>query len=242
MGASNDFILRNRLKQMELLCMHWINDPVQEKAQRLLKVPLFYFHSIGVSFVHLWTGIAVPTSVCSDRRTCLHTHTHTQNECLFNGLGASGVMISPESRPPRAKGTPTAALPQVGQHGTTELGRNSCPPTPWEVKSAHWMDGSGVLDSQQDLSIHLPWHLIQILHLLLPYHLPLASHQTGPLSCALTSLYIHQQHYIHMIHWALKASKTAYKNHFIALWNVKFLHFFDSVLTRTTSLIICSNV
>lgn len=181
-----------------------------------------------------------PASALTDVHACIHTH--TQNECLFNGLGASGVMISPESRPPRAKGTPTAALPQVGQHGTTELGRNSCPPTPWEVKSAHWMDGSGVLDSQQDLSIHLPWHLIQILHLLLPYHLPLASHQTGPLSCALTSLYIHQQHYIHMIHWALKASKTAYKNHFIALWNVKFLHFLDSVLTRTTSLIICSNV
>lgn len=180
MEASNDFILRNSLKQMKRLCMHWINDPVGgEQAGRVLKAPRFYFHSIGVSFVD--------GGLQSRPVSALRAHTHTQNECLFNGLGASRVMISPESGPPRAEAALTAAEPQVGQRGTTETGRNSCPPTPWEVWWTHWMDGSGVLDAQQDLSIHLPWHLLQIHCLLLPYHLPLASHQAGPLYLSLSA-------------------------------------------------------
>lgn len=131
MNASNDFILRNSLKQMKRLRMHSINDPMGEKGWPFNENAFFFFRSIGVSFVHLWMGTAVPTSICSDR------HTNRQNECLFNGLGASRVMISPESGPPRAKATLTAAEPQVGQRGTTELGRNSCPPTPWEAQSTH---------------------------------------------------------------------------------------------------------
>ena len=65
-------------------------------------------------------------------------------------------MISLESEPPRAKAAQTAAELQVRQCGTTELGRNSCPPTPWDEKSAQQMDGSGVLNKQQNLSMDLP--------------------------------------------------------------------------------------
>lgn len=125
MDASNDFILRNRWNAW--VCIQSMTLLGGKKAGRLLKVPLFYFHSIGVSFVHLRTGDCSP-----DQRLLwqIQTHTHTQNECLFNGLGASRVMISPESGPPRAKATLTAAEPQVGQRSTTELGRNSCPSNP----------------------------------------------------------------------------------------------------------------
>lgn len=72
-----------------------------------------------------------------------------QDERLFDVLRAISVMISLESKPPRAKGTQTAAELQVGQRGSTELGRNSCPLTPWDIQSAHRTDGSGVLYEQQ---------------------------------------------------------------------------------------------
>lgn len=99
--------------------------------------------------------------------------THTHRKSLFNGPEASSVMISPENGPPRAKGNQTAAGLQVGQWGTTELGRNSCPPTPWEVQSVLRMDGSGVFNKQQGPSTFWRWNLLHIACFLPLNHFPL---------------------------------------------------------------------
>lgn len=66
-----------------------------------------------------------PCSVRSDRHT-----RRGKDECVFNGLGAGRVMISLESGPTRAEATLTAAEPQVGQRGTTELVKAQLPHNP----------------------------------------------------------------------------------------------------------------
>lgn len=73
-----------------------------------------------------------------------------QDECLFNGLGAGRAVISPGSWPAPAEAALTAAQPQVGQRGTTELAEEQLHPrTPREVQSTRRMHGSGVLDAKQ---------------------------------------------------------------------------------------------
>lgn len=133
----------------------------------------------------------------------------TQNECLFNGLGASRVMISLENGPPQAKATLTAAEPQVGQRGTTELGRNSCPPDPLGsvVNQLNgWLRCVRCTTGPFDTSAVAPtWDPLP------PAALPLTTSLspgwtalTLARSMSLSGLYIHQEHFIHMIHWALQ--------------------------------------
>lgn len=191
MDASNDFILRNSLKLMKCLCMHWINDPVGGVGWMFIECAAFLF-SFNWCFICSFVD-----GNCSPVHSLLW-HTHRQNECLFNGLGASRVMISPESGPPRAKATQTTAKPQVGQHSTTELGRNSCPRPPGKCSQpTEWIAQVCVRHTTGPFNTSA---VVPTADSLPPAALTLTT--------SLSSLYIHQEHFIHMIYWAMNPSET----------------------------------
>lgn len=53
MDTCNDFILRNSLKQMDLLCMHWIIDLAGRKGRTFIESPHFLF-SLNLSIISLF--------------------------------------------------------------------------------------------------------------------------------------------------------------------------------------------
>lgn len=140
-----------------------------------------------------------------------------QDECLFNGLGAGRVMISPESWPAPAEAALTAAQPQVGQRGTTELAEEQLHPrSPREVQSTQRMYGSGVLDAKQgrfNASAPAPTPDSQppAPHPPPSYHSALVSHQAA--ASLQTS---NQERFSHSVRWTrqprwLLASKSKFK-------------------------------
>lgn len=148
---------------------------IETERLRLLNALLSYFHSIGV---HLSKGIAVAASVCSDEHTRAHTHAHAGSMTVcFMGLEL-GVMISPESAEPWAEAALTAAEPQVGQHGTTALGRHSCPPNPPLGSAANPVDVwlRCVWSKIRPFTASAPINL-WICGILLLHHTPLVSYQ-----------------------------------------------------------------
>lgn len=155
----------------------------------LLKASAFYFHSIGVSFVHLRTGIAVPPSVCSERHTRTHPHTHAHqqghdDECLFNGLGAGRGMISPGSVATASRGN-TDCCRATGRptwHRRTR--EKQLHPNPPEKRSRPNECMAQVCQTQN--------RTLHCICVQLRYHSPLASHQATSLSRP----HIHQGHRI----------------------------------------------
>ena len=123
---------------------------------------------------------------------------------LFNGEQAA--VSSPESAPPRARGDTDyrKCHRYVSVASPSSEGTAAPPPPPGKCSHPTERMCSGVLDAQQDLSVHLPWHLLWICCLLLPYHLTLASHQTGPPSPSFNTLCIYRMHFIRSIHRAPK--------------------------------------